>query len=211
MDETPLPKRVENSLVVNARPEQVFPLLENPHSLMKWVTFLRQVQWAKGSGIGAKDRCQLEIAGMKVWAVAQVQVYEKNVRIGRESVEGMRMRSEIHLVPDGSNTRVEWAMSYRPPMGRLGSLMDAMIMRRAIRKGVATSLGRLKGLAESGYKPIPHVGVDVLRDALVSGTPPVPVDARDPEYFARASDPVREVTRRPSGNADDLRTTSMPA
>ncbi len=185
MDETPLSRRVENSLVVNARPEQIFPLLEDPHSAMKWVTFLRQIQWAKGSGIGAKDRCQLEIAGMKVWMGAQVDVYEKNVRIGRKSVEGMKMRSEIHLVPEGSHTRVVWAMSYRPPMGPLGSLIDALMMRRAIRAGVAASLAGLKRLAESGYKPIPHMGVEDLRDALAKGTPPVLVDVRDPEDFDR--------------------------
>ncbi|MCI4348092.1 MAG: SRPBCC family protein [Thermoplasmata archaeon] len=185
MDKKSLPKRVESSLVVNARPEQVFPLLEDPHSAMKWVTFLGQVQWAKGSGIGAKDRCQLEIAGMKVWMGAQVDVYEKNVRIGRRSVEGMKMRSEVHLVPEGPNTRVDWTMSYRPPWGPIGFLMDALMMRKAIVKGVTASLGRLKRLAESGYKPIPFVGADDLRAALTKGTPPVLVDVRDPEDFAK--------------------------
>jgi phage shock protein E len=187
MDEKPLPKHVEDSIVVHARPEQVFPLLEDPQSLMKWVTFLRQVQWAKGSGIGAKDRCQLEIAGRKVWMGAQVDVYEKNVRIGRKSVEGMKMRSEVRLVPEGPNTRVEWAMSYRPPMGPIGSLMDAMVMRKAIREGLTASLEGLKRLAESGYLPIPHVGADDLRAALAKGTPPVLLDVRDPEDFAQAN------------------------
>ncbi|MCI4353306.1 MAG: SRPBCC family protein [Thermoplasmata archaeon] len=190
MDETPLPKCVESSLVVNAGPEQVFPLVEDPHSLMKWVSFLRQVQWAKGSGVGAKDRCQIEIAGRKVWMGAQVYVYEKNVRIGRKSVEGMKMASEIRLVPEGGATRVQWVMSYRPPLGPLGSLMDALMMRRAIRKGVAASLGRLKRLAESGYQPIPHMGVDDLRDAFSNGTPPVLVDVRDPEDFARPNSAI---------------------
>jgi rhodanese-related sulfurtransferase/uncharacterized membrane protein len=185
MDDKPLPKRVEASLVVNAPPEQVFPLLEDPHSVMKWVTFLRQVQWAKGSGIGARDRCQIEIAGMKIWMGAQVCVYEKNVRIGRSSVEGMKMRSEVHLGSEGPSTRVVWTMSYRPPMGPIGYLMDSLIMRSAIRKGLTASLGELKRLAESGYKPIPHVGADDLRAALAKGTPPVLVDVRDPEDFAK--------------------------
>ena len=190
MDEKPLPKRVESSLVVNARPEQIFPLLEDPHSLMRWVTFLRQVQWAEGSGIGAKDRCQIEIGGMKVWMGAQVHVYEKNVRIGRKSVEGMRMRSEVHLVSEGSSTRVEWVMSYRPPMGPIGSLLDALMMRKAIRDGLAASLEGLKRLAESGYQPIPHIGADDLRAALAKGTPPVLVDVRDREDFAKPNSPI---------------------
>jgi rhodanese-related sulfurtransferase/uncharacterized membrane protein len=190
MDEEPLPKRVETSLVMNAPPEQIFPLLEDPHSVMKWVTFLRQVQWAKGSGLGAKDRCQIEVAGMRVWMGAQVDVYQKNVRIGRRSVEGMEMRSEVHLVPDGSSTRVEWAMSYRPPMGPIGYVMDALMMRTAVRKGLTASLEKLKHLAESGYKPIPHVGADDLRAALLKGTPPVLVDVRDPEDFAKPNSTI---------------------
>jgi rhodanese-related sulfurtransferase/uncharacterized membrane protein len=185
MDEERLPSRVENSIVVNARPEQVFPLLEDPNTLMKWVTFLRQVQWASGSGIGAKDRCQIEIGGRKVWMGAQVYVYQKNVRIGRKSVEGMSMRSEAHLVSEGPHTRVEWAISYRPPMGPIGSLLDSMIMRRSIRNGMSASLAGLKRLAESGYKPIPHVGVDDLRAALALGSPPVLVDVRDAEDFVQ--------------------------
>lgn len=172
--------RVENSLLVNARPEQVFPLLENPHSLKKWVTFLRQVQWATGSGIGARDRCQLKIGGMTIWGVAQVDVYEKNVRIGRKSVKGMKIRSDIRLVPEGPHTRVNWAISYRPPMGPLGSLLDAVVMGGALRKGVATSLIGLKCLAESGHPPSSHKGSSDLRDALKPGTPSVLVDGDFP-------------------------------
>lgn len=185
MDESPLPKRVESSLVVNAAPEQIFPLLEDPHSVMKWATFVRQVQWAKGSGIGATDRCQIEISSMKVWMGAQVNVYEKNVRIGRRSVGGMEMQSEVQLVPQGPNTRVEWTMSYRPPMGPIGSLLDLLLMRASIRRGQVASLKKLKSLAETGYQPIPHVGADELRTALREGTPPVLLDVRDAEDFAK--------------------------
>jgi rhodanese-related sulfurtransferase/uncharacterized membrane protein len=184
MDETRLPREVSSSTVIDAPPKDVFPLLEDPHAVMKWVSFLRQVQWATGSGIGAKDRCQLQIGGMKVWMGAQVNVYEKNVRIGRRSVEGMEMRSEVRLVPQSSGTRVEWRMAYRPPMGPLGRLMDLLLMRSALQKGMQTSLGSLKSLAESGYTPIPHVGAEELRQALANGTRPFLLDVRDREDFA---------------------------
>ena len=184
MEEKPLPQRAESSVVVNAAAPEVFRLLEDPHALMKWVTFLRQVQWAKGSGVGARDRCQLEIAGMKVWMGAQVHLYEKNSRIGRRSVEGMPMRSEVQLTPIEARTRVDWTISYRPPMGPLGALMNALVMGKSMREGMSKSLAQLKGLAESGYQPIPHVGVDELRESIARGTPPVLVDVRDPEDFA---------------------------
>jgi hypothetical protein len=176
MDYTPLPKRVDSSLVMNGRPEQVFPHLETPYALQKWVAFLRQVQRAEGSGLGAQDLCQFNIGGVNFWAVGQVQVYERNVRIGRMSVEGMKMRSEFHLVPEGSNTRVKWAVSYRPPMRRLGSLLDMVIMRRAIRKGMAASLEDLRRLVESSTEPPLQRAVDDPGEATAPGTPPDFVD-----------------------------------
>ncbi|MCI4350309.1 MAG: SRPBCC family protein [Thermoplasmata archaeon] len=151
MNESPLPKRVESSIVVNARPERVFPLLENPYSLPNWITYLRQVEWARGSGLGSLDGCHLRIAGIKFHATARVHAFEKNVQIGRTNVEGMKMRSEFHLVPDGSRTIVTWAVSYEPPLGQLGFLLDAMMFHRVIRKGVAASLHELKRVAEAGH------------------------------------------------------------
>jgi hypothetical protein len=177
MDDTPLPKRVDSSTVVNGRSDQVFPLLETPYALQKWVTFLRQVQRAEGSGLGAQDLCQFRIGGMDFWAVAEVDVYEKSVRIGRTSVEGkMMMRSEFHLVPEGSNTRVRWAVSYRPPMGSLGSLLDVLIMRRAIRKGMTASLEGLRGLVESGSESSLQAALSDPCQASATGTLPEFVD-----------------------------------
>jgi rhodanese-related sulfurtransferase len=176
-------RRVEREIVIAAPRESVFRMCEDPHTMMKWVRFLNKVQWSTGSGLGSQDRCQLEVAGMKVWMGAQVHLYEKDRLIGRKSVSGMMKMQGVSLFEDApQGTRYVWTIDYTPPFGPIGALMDRLRIRNAITKGMDESLAALKQLVESGYAPLPSMPADELKERIDSGDAPVILDVREPEY-----------------------------
>ncbi|MEM3208097.1 MAG: hypothetical protein QXQ87_08745 [Halobacteria archaeon] len=60
----------------------------------------------------------------------------------------MRWRTE--LSPDGAGTRLAQEMEYRLKFGPLGRLLDALVLKRKLDKGVADILQALKRFVETG-------------------------------------------------------------
>jgi carbon monoxide dehydrogenase subunit G len=102
-------------------------------------------------GIGAARHCDLKPKG---WVRERVTVWEPGRALGLEVSDSewpivfMRWRTE--LKPQGGATLVAQDFEYQLKFGLLGKLMDAMMMRSKLNKGINDVFAGLKGYVEGG-------------------------------------------------------------
>ena len=66
----------------------------------------------------------------------------------RKATSGMELDGRMTVEPSDDGTRVEWTIGYRPPMGPLGMVVDALFMNRVFQNEIEESLERLKAQLE---------------------------------------------------------------
>jgi ligand-binding SRPBCC domain-containing protein len=100
-------------------------------------------------GVGAMRRCELKPKG---WVEERVWHWDAPRAIGLEIAASewpvVFMKWKTELQKDGSATLVSQEMSYKVKFGPIGVLMDALMMRRMLNKGIGEAFGSLKRYAE---------------------------------------------------------------
>lgn len=105
---------------------------------------------AQREGLGATRRCELEPRG---WVEERVWDWQPPHAIGLEvaatewPIAFMKWRTELR--DEGQGTVVSQALSYQMKYGALGALMDALVMRRKLDRGVADVFENLKRFVEA--------------------------------------------------------------
>lgn len=103
----------------------------------------------KREGVGAARRCELKPKGFveeRVWEWTPRKAIGLEVSASEWPIVFMKWKTE--LAADGQATLVSQEMSYQLKFGPLGSLMDALVMRRKLDGGVRDVFGRLKSYLE---------------------------------------------------------------
>lgn len=103
----------------------------------------------KREGVGAARRCELKPKGFveeRVWEWTPRKAIGLEVSASEWPIVFMKWKTE--LAADGQATLVSQEMSYQLKFGPLGSLMDALVMRRKLDSGVRDVFGRLKSYLE---------------------------------------------------------------
>ncbi len=140
--------RVEKSVTVNARPEQVYAFWRNFENLPRFMEHLESVavhdstrsHWvAKGP------------AGLKAEWDAEIINEIPNELIGWRSVEGSNVQNagSVHFTSTGRGTEVKVILRYDPPGGALGAAV-AKLFGEEPSMQVQEDLRRLKQLLEAG-------------------------------------------------------------
>jgi uncharacterized protein YndB with AHSA1/START domain len=104
-------------------------------------------------GVGATRRCELKPKGWveeRVWDWHPPHVIGLEVAASTWPVVFMRWRTELH--EDGNATRMSQEMTYKVKFGLLGALLDALIMRRMLNRGVSDVFAALKRYVEAGLR-----------------------------------------------------------
>lgn len=100
-------------------------------------------------GVGATRRCELKPKG---WVEERVWDWTPPRAIGLEVAASewplVFMKWKTELSPDGAATLVSQEMTYKLKFGPIGAVMDALVMRRKLDKGIAEIFDKLKGYAE---------------------------------------------------------------
>jgi uncharacterized protein YndB with AHSA1/START domain len=102
-------------------------------------------------GVGATRRCDLKPRG---WVTERVTVWEPQRALGLEVAESdwpiVFMRWRTDLAADGAGTRVAQDLEYRVKFGLVGRLLDTLVMRRKLERGVGDVFAGLKRYVEAG-------------------------------------------------------------
>ena len=142
--------RIVKSIDIDASPENVFNYATNAARQPDWVKFLREIEITAGDGRSkdTTDRCVIKL-GPRAQAVEAVWTeYDPPRTFARKATSGMEMEGRMTFEASDAGTRVQWAIRYRPPMGPMGLMVDALFMSRVFQNEIEESLESLKAQLE---------------------------------------------------------------
>jgi uncharacterized protein YndB with AHSA1/START domain len=108
---------------------------------------------AQREGVGATRRCELKPKGWveeRVWEWNPPHVIGLEVAASEWPVVFMKWRTELRK--DGGATRITQRMDYKVKFGPLGTLIDLVMMRRMLNRGIRETFEGLKRHVESGAR-----------------------------------------------------------
>lgn len=141
---------IRKAIDIEATPDNVFKYVTNTSSQPDWIKFLQGIDITSGDGQsrGTTDRCVVKL-GPRAQAVDSLWAeFDPPRSFGRRSTSGMEMEDRMIFSAAGDGTHVEWTIGYKPPMGPIGLLVDAVFMNRVFQNEVEESLESLKAQLE---------------------------------------------------------------
>jgi ligand-binding SRPBCC domain-containing protein len=144
---------LDHTIKINAPPDKVWEVLADLEAVQKYNPMVVSARHLSSNreGIGASRRCDLKPKGH---VRERVIGWEPKKAITMELVESpwpigfMRWRPELR--PDGAGTIITQRIEYRLKFGLLGRILDALLMRRMLNKGITDTLVNLKRFIEAG-------------------------------------------------------------
>lgn len=142
--------RIRKTIDIDASPENVFSYVANPATQTDWIRFLSHVEITSGGeqGKGTTDRCVMKLGPRAETVEALWTEYDPPRVFARKTTSGMEMEGRITCEPTDGGTRVEWTIGYKPPLGPVGMLVDALFMNRVFQNEMEESLESLKAQLE---------------------------------------------------------------
>lgn len=153
--------KLHHEITIDAPAERVWKVLANLEEVQQYNPLVAEARYvsANREGIGAARRCEFKPKG---YAVERVIEWRPDEVLGIELAESSwplkssrwwtRLRSE-----DGK-TRVSQDLEYEPKWGLLGTMMDALMMRRKMDQTIAEVFDGLKEFAERGLRVTASTG-----------------------------------------------------
>jgi hypothetical protein len=144
---------LENSIQIQAPPDAVWRVLGTLDLLDQYDPGVKKSQLLEGpsEGVGASRRCDLAPRG---WFAERVTDWRPTGAIAFELYECTlpvkRLKHRYTLTAKDGGTLVTQTMEYELKFGPLGSLMDALMVRRKWNDGVRGFFAGLKKRVESG-------------------------------------------------------------
>ena len=138
------------SIDIDASPDNVFNYVTNASTQPDWIMFMKSVDITAGDGQskGTTDRSVIKLGPRAQEVEALWTEYDPPRAFARKATSGMEMEGRMTFEPSDDGTHVEWMIAYKPPMGSLGMVVDALFMNRVFQNEVEESLERLKAQLE---------------------------------------------------------------
>lgn len=143
--------RIHKVIDIDARPEDVFAYAADVANMPEWTTFVKEVQITSGDGksAGTTDRSVIKV-GLRPRVLEYQWIEYKPGRLfARQAAKEMAVEERIAFSPANDGTRVEWTVSYVPPLGLLGRIANFVFMDRVFQNEIEASLESLKARIES--------------------------------------------------------------
>ncbi len=142
--------RILKLIDIDASPENVFNYVTNTSTQTDWIKFVKAVDITSGDGQskGTTDRSVIKLGPRAQPVDALWTEYDPPRSFARKATSGMEMDGRMTFEPIDDGTRVEWTIGYKPPLGPLGALVDALFMNRVFQNEIEESLESLKAQLE---------------------------------------------------------------
>jgi ligand-binding SRPBCC domain-containing protein len=147
---------LENSIRIEAPPERVWSVLATLDALAEYDPGVSKVEVlsSERQGPGAARRCDLAPGG---WFKERVATWRPHEALSFElydcTLPVRRLRHDYELVPDGAGTIVRQRMEYQLKFGLLGSVLDALVVKRKWNEGIRGFFSGLKRFVEAQSRP----------------------------------------------------------
>lgn len=145
--------KLHHEIRIDAPAEKVWRVLADLEAVQHYNPMVAQARYTSSNreGVGASRHCDFKPKG---FAKERVVGWEPGKAIAFEMDESswplVFMKWRTALTTAGSGTLLVQNMEYRFKLGPLGRLLDALVMRRKLDKGVAEILQALKQFVEIG-------------------------------------------------------------
>lgn len=142
--------RIRKSIDIDAPREHVFAYATDVSKHPEWTTFIREAQIISGDGKsqGSSDRSVVKVGPRAQTVEFLWTEYQPNEIFARRATSGMALEERITFTPNDGGTRVEWTVTYTPPLGPLGAFLDVFFMNRVYQNEIEASLENLKAQME---------------------------------------------------------------
>ncbi len=142
--------RILKYIDIDASPDNVFNYVTNVSTQPDWIKFMKSVDITSGDGQtkGTTDRSVIKLGPRAQEVEALWTEYDPPRLFARKATSGMDMAGRMTFEPSDDGTHVEWTIGYRPPMGPLGMVVDALFMNRVFQNEIEESLESLKAQLE---------------------------------------------------------------
>lgn len=144
--------RIERTIQINRKPEDVFALLTDLDRLPDWATVVVETHDVPHRPIrnGTTFRQTLRVAGRNLeaeWHVAELEP-PRHVAYKATAPGGGQLAMKQTIVPSGDGSQVELELDYDLPGGFLGEMVNQVFLERRNEREAEHSLHNLKELLE---------------------------------------------------------------
>jgi uncharacterized protein YndB with AHSA1/START domain len=145
---------IVSEIRIDAPPQRVWDLIGSTERYAEWVVNTLAVTRADspvadaGVTYDEHNRVMGPWTARSTWRVRSADPPRHTIHEGSGIPLAQELRLEITLTPDGEATSYRHAISYRPALGPLGRVIDAVVAPSLRRDGRRT-VERLKALAEA--------------------------------------------------------------
>ena len=142
---------LRHSIRIGAPVEAVWKAVSDLEAVQRYNPMVASARFTseKRQGVGAARRCQLRPNGWveeRVWEWSPPRAIGLEVAASEWPLVFMRWRTELR--EEGAGTAVSQETSYQVKFGPLGALLDALVMRRKLDRGIAEVFDGLKRFVE---------------------------------------------------------------
>ena len=142
--------KVERSILIDATLEEIEAIHNDIDRLPEWYAGVEKVIWEGGEypKPGGKLKLTYKAAGITFEMTNTCMEFEY-AKVGRYKMEGMITGNyEEILEPVEGGTRFTMKFNYQMPGGRVGKIVDRLIVEKMNAKNLEDSLENLKALVE---------------------------------------------------------------
>ncbi|MEA2397358.1 MAG: hypothetical protein QOK25_914 [Thermoleophilaceae bacterium] len=138
--------RVEAQMVVDASPDEVWDLIDDPENYTRLVAGVTRwdKQGRKERGVGARYLMRMEVGSAQVGSLIEIVEHDVPRDLAWTSVTGLDQRGRWRVRErDDGQTKVTFRLSYQAPGGILGTVADR-VSSRMVRSNLRKTLERIK-------------------------------------------------------------------
>lgn len=132
---------------IRARPRVVSEYIWDANNLPNYLPVSR-VEVLEKSETRVKVRHDFTAAGRTMDLVCVLQLTDPARKINFRTVEGMALEGTWSLQELKGGTQVRYIVSYQPPGGIVGKILDLFMFRKEMRRICAEGLQKLKSILE---------------------------------------------------------------
>lgn len=146
--------KAEGSIVIHAPVDKVFRRIAQHDRCKDWLDFVSNASYnsEQRTDVGTSAHHWGQIMGRKMEWDGKIIEWVEDARIVWQATSGqpekMQMKSLNRVKKEDGNTRYGLEVEYQPPYSILGKIIDAIMIRRAIRRSIKNSLEKLKAVVE---------------------------------------------------------------
>ncbi|MGH2660546.1 MAG: SRPBCC family protein [Actinomycetota bacterium] len=145
--------RIEESIIIDRSPEEVFEFLARRSNDSVWMASVVESDWLDPNaplGIGRRGRMVMRNLGRRSEYIDKVTEYEPGKRIAHRTVEGpVELSTACITEPAGGGTRVAVVAETEKFVDGLFGRVANPLVARLVRRGFKADLARLKKLLQS--------------------------------------------------------------